>query len=210
MAEPPPLFASMEPPTRRRGLSPWFAVAFGLVVGILIGFASGYRVGLTENLESAKATDPAPTGPETVAPSSQTFSESPVAEPAPLNPDPVVAPAPAPTPPSPRVTTERPAPPRTAPAEPAPRRTAARPAPPRTAPAEPAPSGPGAVEVLSRPAGAQIILDGQLVGRTPLTIPDVTAGAHTIRLDLPDFKRWETTVDVKPGVTMKVAASLEQ
>jgi hypothetical protein len=62
---------------------------------------------------------------------------------------------------------------------------------------------------VSRPAGAQVILDGRVIGKTPVTIPDVAAGAHSIRLELPGFKGWATTVDVK-GVTTRVAASLEQ
>ena len=78
----------------------------------------------------------------------------------------------------------------------------------RTTPA-PA-SGPGSVQVISRPAGAQVILDGRLVGRTPLMIADVTPGEHSIRLELSGFQQWATTVDVKPGGAQRVAASLEQ
>jgi hypothetical protein len=42
-----------------------------------------------------------------------------------------------------------------------------------------------------------------------MTIPDVAAGGHNIRLELSGFKGWATTVDVKGGTT-RVAASLEQ
>jgi len=38
----------------------------------------------------------------------------------------------------------------------------------------------------------------------------VTAGSHEVRLDLPGFNRWVTTVDVKAGSAERVAASLEQ
>jgi hypothetical protein len=65
------------------------------------------------------------------------------------------------------------------------------------------------LEVVSRPAGAQIILDGRSIGKTPMTIPDVAPGDHNIRLELDGFKGWTTTVGVKGGPT-RVAASLEQ
>ena len=43
-----------------------------------------------------------------------------------------------------------------------------------------------------------------------MTIPDVPAGNHDIRLELGGFKEWATTVDVKAGISTRVAASLEQ
>ena len=66
------------------------------------------------------------------------------------------------------------------------------------------------MRVLSRPAGAQVILDGRPVGKTPLEIGAVPPGEHTVRLELPGFKGWMTTVDVKPGAQMNVQASLEE
>jgi len=77
-------------------------------------------------------------------------------------------------------------------------------------PPEPAVKGPASLEVLSRPSGAQVILDGRVIGKTPMTIPDVAAGFHDIRLELSGFKGWSTTVGVKPGIATRVAASLEQ
>jgi hypothetical protein len=55
-----------------------------------------------------------------------------------------------------------------------------------------------------------VVLDGLAVGKTPTTIPDVAAGTHSIRLELPGFNRWSTTVDVKAGDPIRVTASLEQ
>jgi hypothetical protein len=55
-----------------------------------------------------------------------------------------------------------------------------------------------------------VIVDGRAVGTTPITIPDVAAGSHNIRLELAGFKGWSTTVGVKPGIATRVAASLEQ
>jgi hypothetical protein len=70
-------------------------------------------------------------------------------------------------------------------------------------------TGPGSLEVVSRPAGAEVIVDGNSVGRTPLSI-EVSAGAHTIRLALPGFNAWQTTVDVRSGTPTRVSGSLEQ
>lgn len=66
------------------------------------------------------------------------------------------------------------------------------------------------MQVLSRPAGANVIVDGQLIGQTPLLLPGVTAGAHDVRLELEGFRPWATSVEIRPGVRARVAASLEQ
>jgi hypothetical protein len=64
--------------------------------------------------------------------------------------------------------------------------------------------------VLSRPSGAQVVLDGRVIGRTPMTLPDVATGTHDVRLDLPGFRPWATSVEIAPGERTRVAASLEQ
>ena len=71
-------------------------------------------------------------------------------------------------------------------------------------------SGSGNLFVLSRPAGAQVFLDEQPVGTTPLSLSDVAAGTHRVRLDLPGHQRWATAVTVTGGASARVAASLEQ
>jgi hypothetical protein len=55
-----------------------------------------------------------------------------------------------------------------------------------------------------------VIFDGRVIGKTPMTIPDVATGFHDIRLELAGFKGWSTTVGVKAGSSARVAASLEQ
>jgi hypothetical protein len=89
----------------------------------------------------------------------------------------------------------------------------AAPAPPtQTSPADQGPAaaaqGP-AVQIDSRPAGAQVWLDGRLVGTTPLVFRGVDAGSHAIRLELPGYRSWTTSVNVAPGAGARVAASLE-
>ena len=215
--------SSLEEPRHRSGVSVWFAAAAALVIGIGIGFASGYRAGQGSAPVAAAATEnPAPTSG---APGGQPFSESSVQEPVNLNPDPTpsapagpqrgLAPAAAPAPQSRArgLSPAAPAPQRAAEGKPA-APTVAR-VPPRTQavaadPPAPALAGPTSLEVVSRPSGAQVIFDGRVVGKTPMTIPDVAAGFHDIRLELAGFKEWSTTVGVKAGIATRVAASLEQ
>ena len=77
-------------------------------------------------------------------------------------------------------------------------------------PAVSAPSGPGPLRVESRPAGASVYLDGRLVGVTPLSLPAVPAGEHTIRLELDGYQSWTSSVRVVATEANRVTASLER
>ena len=225
----PSLFAaSIDEPRPRSGISIWLSAAAALVFGIVLGFASGYRAARVVPAPAAGFESPTPTSG-----GGQTFSESSVSDPVKLNPEPVV-PAPDTSAGSPdRVQAgPRRRPERAAEPAPQPQPTKAparggQPAddlavvgrvPPRTQAvaadpsARPSPTvtGPGSLQVVSRPAGAQVVLDGRAIGKTPMTIPEVSVGKHSIRLELPGFQRWETTEDVKAGSATRVAASLEQ
>jgi hypothetical protein len=68
----------------------------------------------------------------------------------------------------------------------------------------------GLVSIESRPPGAHVMLDGRAIGTTPMTLSDVTAGSHTVSLDLPGYRRWTTAVQILPGERNRVAASLER
>ena len=197
----PALFASaVEEPRRRSGLSIWFAAAVSLVFGIVIGFASGYSAGQSSQAAPPAADAATPTSGS--ASPGQPFSESTVREPVRVDPQEVVpSPAASPTPATPPVA--RP------PAAVAP---AARPTttvPPAVVEEKPPLTGPASLQVVSRPAGAEVIVDGKSVGRTPLSM-EMSPGAHEIRLSLPGFKGWATTVNVKAGSTTRVSGSLEQ
>ena len=226
-----------EAPRRRGGFGVWLAAAVALVIGIVIGFASGYRAGKNVAAEAAVVGQPAPPPAPTPKGPGQTFSESAVSEPgrvdqkpapaaaAPPPPKPAaVAPAPAApkanlprsAPPSTRsapqsrpAATERPQTTKPVPSTATPAPAAAKPAAAAAEPVAPAPTGPGSIEVVSRPAGANVVLDGKVVGRTPMTI-EIGSGRHTVRLDLPGYQQWQTVVDVRPGTPTRVAASLEQ
>lgn len=135
--------------------------------------------------EGAVVVDPEPVVPAPAAPE----RVSPVPPPAPA-PAPAAAPPPVPAP----------APRREPPAAPVE----------RPAPAERAAAGPGSLQVVSRPAGAQVVVDGRAVGTTPLLLPTVPSGRHDVRIELPGFRRWATSVEVSAGARTRVAASLEQ
>lgn len=71
-------------------------------------------------------------------------------------------------------------------------------------------SGLGALHVLSRPAGARVLVDGRPVGVTPLLLQDVAPGTRTVRLELAGHRPWTNTVQVTAGQRVRVAASLEE
>ncbi|HVC18751.1 MAG TPA: PEGA domain-containing protein [Vicinamibacterales bacterium] len=68
----------------------------------------------------------------------------------------------------------------------------------------------GRVTFASRPSGAAVFLDGRRVGVTPLEMPDVRSGTHQIRLALPGYQAWVTSIEVAGGEASRVTASLEQ
>ena len=67
----------------------------------------------------------------------------------------------------------------------------------------------GAIEIMSRPRGAKVLLDGSVVGLAPMSIANVDEGTHEVRVELDGFRPWTGTVRVKGGSRARVAASLE-
>jgi len=79
----------------------------------------------------------------------------------------------------------------------------------RAAPA-PAPAvSTGGLDVVSRPVGARVTLDGRVVGQTPLRLADLAPRPYALTLELAGHLPWTTTVRVVAGETARVAASLE-
>jgi hypothetical protein len=58
------------------------------------------------------------------------------------------------------------------------------------------PLGVADLSVTSNPPGAQVVLDGTAIGVTPLVIPGVTTGIHTVRITMPGFTDYEQQVTV--------------
>jgi hypothetical protein len=62
----------------------------------------------------------------------------------------------------------------------------------------------------SRPQGANVLLDGRNVGKTPMRLPDVRIGTHVVRLELPEHRPWSAVARVTAGQEARVTGSLER
>jgi hypothetical protein len=96
------------------------------------------------------------------------------------------------------------------------------------APAAPPPPAPateneatatGSIKVESTPAGAEVLLIMEAVGgagppeprgTTPTTITDLAPGTYTVHLEKPGYKFFQKGVQVKPGKTSTVTATLKR
>ncbi len=68
----------------------------------------------------------------------------------------------------------------------------------------------GTLTVSASQQGAQLFLDGKLLGVTPLPpVPDIAAGAHTLHVAKPGFREHHADVYVEPGEANPVWVPLE-
>lgn len=67
----------------------------------------------------------------------------------------------------------------------------------------------GGINVVSNPAGAEILIDGISVGKTPMKKEDIDVGDHILTVRAPNFYNFEKTITVKGGDTQVVQATLE-
>jgi len=79
-------------------------------------------------------------------------------------------------------------------------------------PATPATTGRfrGTLNIDSRPTGASVYVDGKAAGTTPVSIGEVSAGDHRIRIERDGYRRWTASVRVVAGEVNRVTASLER
>ena len=68
----------------------------------------------------------------------------------------------------------------------------------------------GQVAVVSAPSGAGVYIDNAYRGITPLTVRDVTKGAHTLLIRMSGYQDWTTSVQVVEGETAQVSSTLVQ
>jgi hypothetical protein len=71
------------------------------------------------------------------------------------------------------------------------------------------PEEPALVDFNSNPPGADILIDGNLVGNTPSTL-HVDAGRHLIQLRIGGYRSWTRTMKVEPGSSPLIRATLEK
>lgn len=70
------------------------------------------------------------------------------------------------------------------------------------------PAGTGTLSVTTAPAGALVLIDGQVKGITPATIPGLSPGSHTIRIILDGYQDLETTTEITAGTTSEFITGL--
>lgn len=66
------------------------------------------------------------------------------------------------------------------------------------------------VGIRTTPAGAEVYIDGEFVGTSPLEEFHLNAGKHTLEIRKQDFQSWSKTLSVLPGSPTRVAVDLEQ
>ena len=67
----------------------------------------------------------------------------------------------------------------------------------------------GSLMITSEPDNAYAYVDGKRAGITAVTVNDLTAGNHDIRLTAPGYRDWTTTQYVKAGAVMTVHGTLK-
>jgi hypothetical protein len=68
----------------------------------------------------------------------------------------------------------------------------------------------GTVEVRSTPDGAEVYLDGEFKGYTPIPMPNVPAGSHLVEVVRDGYLRWSTAAVVAPGGRIPTEAVLTE
>ncbi len=70
------------------------------------------------------------------------------------------------------------------------------------------PTQSGIVQITSSPAGANVFLDNVVAGITPLTLPSVNAGTHTLLVSLTGYENYTTSISLGAGQSLQVDAAL--
>ena len=68
----------------------------------------------------------------------------------------------------------------------------------------------GSLTVITDPAGAQVLVDSDVKGVSPATIPGLTAGTHTVLLKLEDYYDLSATVNVSTGQNQNYTTALRK
>ena len=66
----------------------------------------------------------------------------------------------------------------------------------------------GALDIRSSPASADVFIDGTYMGVTPVVIPDVSDGTHSITIRLSGYSDYNTQVIVTTDITSVISAPL--
>ncbi len=68
----------------------------------------------------------------------------------------------------------------------------------------------GNINIQSEPKGAEVYLDGSMMGNTPLALKDIDAGEHVIKVTKEGYVDAETTITLNPKENRNVKIILEE
>ncbi|WP_255333198.1 PEGA domain-containing protein [Methanocalculus taiwanensis] len=71
-----------------------------------------------------------------------------------------------------------------------------------------APATTGKANVMSGPSGAEVIIDNLFRGYSPVLVPDLSTGTHSITLKMSGYSDWMSSFDVTAGQTTQISATL--
>ncbi len=64
--------------------------------------------------------------------------------------------------------------------------------------------------ISSHPAGASVLLNGRLIGRTPLSTESIEPGSHRLRIVEDEYEPYEASIQIESGETQSVHGELER
>jgi hypothetical protein len=67
----------------------------------------------------------------------------------------------------------------------------------------------GSLEVSSNPSGAEVYLNDEFVGYTPITMEALYPGIYYVRLEMTGYESWEKLFDIKEGETTYISHNLD-
>ena len=68
----------------------------------------------------------------------------------------------------------------------------------------------GSLAVITDPPGAEIYIDGNFKGVSPVTIQGLSAGMHTILLTMQEYTDNSTTITITAGQTQKYTSGIAE
>jgi serine/threonine protein kinase len=66
----------------------------------------------------------------------------------------------------------------------------------------------GSIYADTNPRAARVVIDGRVYGKTPVLVPELKPGTHTVRLEMDGYTTSSTSVTVRAGEQSRVSVSL--
>jgi len=66
----------------------------------------------------------------------------------------------------------------------------------------------GSIYADTKPRAARVVIDGRAYGKTPVLVPELAPGPHTVRLEMDGYAPSSTSVTVRAGEQARVSVSL--